>query len=581
MREDEWFAQVASILPNAVADEDRFPTKPVIALFGAYDAGKSTLLKRLLVEAGVSIPAWLTVSARRETFESNDVEAFGCILRDTPGLAAGSVEHEETALQAVLESDVMLLVMPPQLITGDRDVVLPILSGKAHRKEGLSCAQSLLVVITKLDERADPVDDQIGYRAYAALKQEEWGKLIEANRLSLGQAPVFTVSADPLGYVGNDVDPQRNSYMDGCREWDGISALVGMLEGLPGQLGDLRRAAKIRRFCSSLTATVAAKDAEILANQQVLVETERQHQQIDNLASREKFIRERAQAELRRRIEEELSSFFTLRGKDAAALRARLQGCVQDWLAEQSAALEKLVRESGADFDKAAASYWRMDDWSEPVTVCSKASAAPEMRTNVQKAFREFMDLRKITEYDGKSVKDYAAISDSLGKKITDLQIKLDQSGESAKQGIKKAISTLKKKKEENDNMIASAKTHEQMIAFAPLAMEGISTLIGWWSDREQARISASEREERQQAFTQYGRKAAEDAWAHIGPAFDDFAAGLELQATMLADIIQDADHYGRQLANERQVVHALLADAPSATSAVRLGAVLAPTSGA
>lgn len=578
MREDEWFAQVASILPNAVADEDRFPTKPVIALFGAYDAGKSTLLKRVLVEAGVSIPAWLTVSARRETFESNDVEAFGCILRDTPGLAAGSAEHEETALQAVLESDVMLLVMPPQLITGDRDVVLPILSGKAYRKEGLSCAQSLLVVITKLDERADPVDDQIGYRAYAALKQEEWGKLIEANRLSLGQAPVFTVSADPLGYVGNDVAPQRGSYMDGCREWDGISALVGMLEGLPGQFGDLRRAAKIRRFCSRLTATVAAKDAEILANQQVLVETERQHQQIDNLASREKFIRERAQAELRRRIEEELSSFFTIRGKDADALRDRLQGCVQDWLAEQSAALEKLVRESGAEFDKAAASYWRVDDWSEPVTMSSKASAAPEMRTKVQKAFREFMDLRKITEYDGKSVKDYAAISDSLGKKITDLQIKLDQSGESAKQGIKKAISTLQKKKEENDNMIASAKTHEQMIAFAPLAMEGISTLIGWWSDREQARISATEREERQQAFTQYGRKAAEDAWAHIGPAFDDFAAGLELQTTMLADIIQDADHYGRQLANERQVVHALLADAPSATAPVCVSAVLAPT---
>lgn len=563
MREDEWLAQVASILPNAAADEDQFPTKPVIALFGVYDAGKSTLLKRLLVEAGVSIPAWLTVSARRETFEMNDVEAFGCILRDTPGLAAGSAEHEEIALQAVLESDVMLLVIPPQLITGDRDVVLPILTGKAYRKEGLSCAQSLLVVITKLDERADPVDDQTGYHAYAALKREEWSKLIEANGLPLGQAPVFTVSADPLGYVGNDVAPQRGSYMDGCREWDGIGALVGMLEGLPGQLGELRRAALIRRLCSRLTATVAAKDAELLANQQVLVEAERQHQQIENLASREKFVRESAQAELRRRIEEELSSFFSIHGKDATALRDRLQRCVQDWLAEQSAALEKLVRESGAEFDKAATSYWKIGDWSEPVTVGSEASAAPEIRTIVQKAFREFMDLRKITEYDGKSVKDYAAISDSLGKKITDLQIKLDQAGESAKKGIKKAISTLKNKKTANDNMLSSAKTHEQMIAFAPLAMEGISALVGWWSDREQARVSATEREERQRAFTQYGRKAAEDAWAHIGPAFDDFSAGLELQTSMLADIMQNADHHARRLTGEKQAVQGLLANAP------------------
>lgn len=563
MREDEWLAQVATILPDAVSEEDRFPGKPVIGLFGAYDAGKSTLLKRLLVEAGVSIPAWLTVSARRETFEMNDVEAFGCILRDTPGLAAGSAAHEEATLQAVLESDVMLLVMPPQLITGDRDVVLPILSGTAYRKEGLSCAQSLLVVITKLDERADPVDDQVGYHAYATLKREEWGKLIEVNRLPLGQAPVFTVSADPLGYVGNDVAPQRGSYMDGCRAWDGISTLVGVLERLPGRHGELRRTAQIRRVCSRLTATVAAKDAELLANQQVLVEAERQHQQIENLAYREKFIRETVQAELRRRIEEEISSFFSIRGKDATALRDRLQGCVHDWLAEQSAALEKLVRESGAEFDKAATSHWKIDAWIEPVAVDSKASAAPEMRTKAHKAFREFMDLRKITEYDGKSVKDYAAISDSLGKKITDLQTKLDQAGDSTKASIKKEISTLKNKKMANDKMLSSAKTHEQMIAFTPLAMEGISALVGWWSDREQARISATEREERQQAFTQYGRKAAEDAWAHIEPAFDDFSAGLELQTTMLADIMQNADHHARRLTDDKQAVQGLLADAP------------------
>lgn len=570
MREDEWLAQVSAILPEAMDEEAQFPAMPVVALFGAYDAGKSTLVKRLLVEAEAPVPSWLTVSARRETFEMNDVEAFGCILRDTPGLAAGSAAHEEAALQAVLESDVMLLVMPPQLITGDKDVILPILSGTVYRKKGLPWARSLLVVITQLDKRADPVDDPAGYQAYATLKRTEWGKLIEANDLPLSDTPVFTVSADPEGYVGNDIAPVPASYMDGCREWDGIDALVSALAELPEQFGELRRMARMRRLCSKLTSTVAALDAELLGNQQVLAEAERQQKQIDNLVAEEKFVRESSQAELRRRIEEEISSFFSSRGKDAAILRDRLQGCARDWLADQSAKLDRLMRENGAQAERAEAARWQIDDWVEPATATRKAGAKPQIQTKAEKAFRELMDLRKITEFDGKSAKDYAAISDMLGKKITDLQAKLDQSKETAAPGIKKAIGTFTKKKEATDNMLSSAKTHEQMIALAPIAMEGVSALMSWWADREHAKASAAEREERQRAFAAYGRKAAADAWEHIRPAYDDFSAGLELQATMLADVVQEATRSARQIASSRNDIQHLLADVPGGTAASR-----------
>ena len=47
--------------------------QPVAVIFGAYDAGKSSLLKRILFEDGIQIPEWVIVSDRRETFAVDEV----------------------------------------------------------------------------------------------------------------------------------------------------------------------------------------------------------------------------------------------------------------------------------------------------------------------------------------------------------------------------------------------------------------------------------------------------------------------------------------------------------------------------
>ena len=71
-----------------------------VVVFGAYDAGKSSLLKRLLVDWGTTVPDWLTVSGRRETFEPKRVAANGFGFVDTPGLGSGNNEHDEFTLDA-------------------------------------------------------------------------------------------------------------------------------------------------------------------------------------------------------------------------------------------------------------------------------------------------------------------------------------------------------------------------------------------------------------------------------------------------------------------------------------------------
>ena len=100
-----------------------------VVVFGAYDAGKSSLLKRLLVDWRIPVPEWLTVSGRRETFESKRAEANGLGLVDTPGLGGGNKEHDDLTLSAMRLADAYLWVLPPQLVTTEKERFLDILFG--------------------------------------------------------------------------------------------------------------------------------------------------------------------------------------------------------------------------------------------------------------------------------------------------------------------------------------------------------------------------------------------------------------------------------------------------------------------
>src|SRR4051794_24737158 len=88
--------------------------KPEITVLGPYDAGKSSLIRRLLAEDDVAIPDWLTVSARRETFELNEVEGAALTYTDAPGFGSTVERHDAAAEDALAISDAFLLVVPPQ-----------------------------------------------------------------------------------------------------------------------------------------------------------------------------------------------------------------------------------------------------------------------------------------------------------------------------------------------------------------------------------------------------------------------------------------------------------------------------------
>ena len=237
--------------------------QPVITFVGPYDAGKSSLIKRLLVDNNVAIPDWLGVSGRRETFVVNHESVLGCWLKDTPGLSGGREEHEARAIEALLLTDVLVLVLPPQLLTSGLDVMVSLLDGSAFFGDASKpmSTSSTLFVVQRMDQAgASPDDDLHEYSEVCKAKAKELQALLQKNGLSsLGAAHIHTVAADPFQMVGNLSNVLPEMYDDG-REWDGIRALSEDLAAIPSRLVNVREAAELRYFgCQVAFANDALK----------------------------------------------------------------------------------------------------------------------------------------------------------------------------------------------------------------------------------------------------------------------------------------------------------------------------------
>lgn len=227
-------------------------SRPVVTLFGSYDTGKSSLLRRLLIDSGRSVPDWLTISARHETFESNAVEVGDCLVRDTPGFAVGSNDirgqsNSSRALESVGLTDLAIAVLTPQLVTSDLDLFNELVARKWP-------ARALWFVISRFDEAgADPEYDLAGYEELCARKITELRELFELEP----DIPVFVVAQDPFQEAGPDNDVSA-AVWDKYRSWDGMDALRKQILGVtPASMSEYRAAAADRYWTSAVVETLA------------------------------------------------------------------------------------------------------------------------------------------------------------------------------------------------------------------------------------------------------------------------------------------------------------------------------------
>lgn len=356
---DSWVARLVADLnavPGAGAGETveqwaalAAQSRPVVTVFGPYDSGKSSLIKRLLVDDGRAVPPWLTISARRETFEAREVEAYGCVLCDTPGIAGGDAAHEEAAQAAAELTDAFVVVLPPQLTMPES--LLTLLSGRCFHADGWALpADAVTIVVGRMDEAGvdDPDDSPDDYGSLVSRKRVEFDERCRRSGIDPSGASVHCVAADPYQSVGNREVAGRSAY-DAGRSWDGMSGVERALARLPPGLDRLRDAARVRFHLAAAQRVLEALREESQRQELALEEAtsmlERKHIAEGRLTS----LVAAARADLDGVVEEELLSVVRdggAQGDDVIGrVEPRLRAALERWASRHDAQIEKLANE--------------------------------------------------------------------------------------------------------------------------------------------------------------------------------------------------------------------------------------------
>ncbi|MBM9507822.1 GTPase domain-containing protein [Actinacidiphila acididurans] len=337
-----------------------------VTVYGPYDAGKSSLIKRLLSEDATEPPPWLTVSARRETFTVDHVLSGGLEYADTPGIAGGNAQHEAVADNALSITDALLVVLPPQLATTDAEHIRAVATGTLFGPPAarLFPAGSLRVVVGRMDEAGiDPQDNPEGYRSLSAHKRKELAELLtrgaagsrpqdDAPVLDVLDVPVHLVAADPYGFGLFTAAEAADG--GSSRDWDGIAELRAALGSLVDRRQELRAAAEVRLWSRIAMRALGAAEHERAQAGQAVDEARRELAQLAAVGTELDGVVGAATAALRTAVHELLSTAVeTLHGADLDHIRAEAERGLGDvltrWSLHWGAELDRLVQQTDSE----------------------------------------------------------------------------------------------------------------------------------------------------------------------------------------------------------------------------------------
>ncbi|GGV23982.1 hypothetical protein GCM10010182_52910 [Actinomadura cremea] len=344
--------------------------RPVVgvALYGPYDAGKSTLLKRLLVAGGAEIPSWLGISARKETFQPREIRCGGLMFTDTPGLNTGEIRHDEMADAALLHNDAALIVMAPSLLTAGREHVLSVVGGR-YFNEAAAVPHppgALIPVMTQTDTLGPrPGRDTAEFEAALDAKRDELRGML-APHTALGAVPEpHLISADPFQYTAGLDAPAPDLYT-GNEAWDGIAGLRAALAALAARTAELRTGTLVRFWCKAGELAHGQVIEELRRMRDAAAASERERAHLELLERELTALRETAEAELRRRLRRTLQDLAAataapsrgeaeLAARGERRVRAALDAWHRDRERELAALLERAKVRATADLARPGA----------------------------------------------------------------------------------------------------------------------------------------------------------------------------------------------------------------------------------
>lgn len=319
---------------------------PIATLFGAFDTGKSSILRRLLVDAGQEVPDWLTISARHETFDEHLIQISGVSIRDTPGLSpqgtdVRSLENSRVARDSLGLTDVLLVTLNPQLPTGERDELLEVLAEDWP-------TGSIWFLISRADEGGvDPTLDPTSFLAWGERKRTE---LRESLRLD-DAAPIHVIVPD-YGQLGAfDPEPEPGTW-DMSREWDGMDRLQSALSELStAGLARFREAAEDRYWSRVVESKIGGVRNEladlVTAHDTAMSSIEKR----DVLQRRVNTLRDAAQASVEGTTEAAVLRMISAPSIDASAIQNVVDPLLEEWWDDQQAEIARIRQDALRTFD--------------------------------------------------------------------------------------------------------------------------------------------------------------------------------------------------------------------------------------
>jgi predicted GTPase len=209
--------------------------RPRIHLVGDYNAGKSSFIKRLLLDSGSPVPPDLEIRANPTTDRVREYDWDGFRLIDSPGFQSSEATHNEHALRTFPDASAVIYLFQPNLVLGDDGHLIKVLRG--DRERGLVPKQErTFFVINRSDELGvDPETNPDAYGQLAERKKKELSLALGSRGISVASGAIFCMASDPFGLVGSRSDVDAKA-IDSYRAWDGFGHFMAEFRRARGPL---------------------------------------------------------------------------------------------------------------------------------------------------------------------------------------------------------------------------------------------------------------------------------------------------------------------------------------------------------
>lgn len=202
--------------------------RPSITLVGDYNAGKTTFIRRILAEAGMSVPDDIEIRADPTT---NSVRRYNCgeaWLIDTPGFRSGRAGDDFLAQNALPEASILVWLLNRSILDSTIEHLCSVLI--EHKKLGLpgKIGRTILVLGRADDLGGDPVEQPEEFANVVRRKRVELCNALVSKGVQIPVEDIFIVAADPFALVGDESGVDATAF-DLHRAWDGMDNLLQAL----------------------------------------------------------------------------------------------------------------------------------------------------------------------------------------------------------------------------------------------------------------------------------------------------------------------------------------------------------------